>query len=206
MNELIDRFLDLPMRRRVLLLGASVLSIFFLYATYFYWPLSSEIEEKQENVATLRQERDKKKAMVANLADMRRVVAELDAQLKKATAELPEKKEIPELLSNISSLGSDSGLVIVVFRQRPEEFSDFYAQVPVEVRVKGTYHQVGTFFDKVGRLNRIVNVSDIGLKEPRPERESVMVNAGFTATTYRFLDEAERERIAKERAEREKNK
>lgn len=204
MNDLIDRFLDLPMRRRVLLLGAGVLSLFFLYATYFYWPMSAEIEEKQENVAALRQERDKKKAMVANLAEMRRTVAELDAQLKKATAELPDKKEIPELLSNISSLGSDSGLIIVVFRQRPEDFQDFYAQVPVEVRVKGTYHQVGTFFDKVGRLNRIVNVSDIGLKDPRNERDSMIVNAAFTATTYRFLDEVERERIAKEREAREK--
>ena len=205
MNELIDRFLDLPMRRRVILLGASLLSIFFLYATYFYWPLSSEIEEKQENVATLKQERDRKKQMVANLAEMREMVASLDAQLKKATAELPEKKEIPELLSNISSLGSDSGLSIIVFRQRPEEFQDFYAQVPVEVRVRGTYHQVGTFFDKVGRLNRIVNVSEIGLKDPRVDRESVLVTAAFTATTYRFLDEAERERIAKER-EQEKKK
>lgn len=205
MNELIDRFLDLPMRRRVLLLGASVLSLFFLYATYFYWPMSSEIQEKEENVATLRQERDRKKQMVANLDEMRRTVAELDASLKKATAELPEKKEIPELLSNISSLGSDSGLAIIVFRQKPEEFQDFYAGVPVEVRVKGTYHQVGTFFDKVGRLNRIVNVADIGMKEPKADRDSVLVTAAFTATTYRFLDEAERERIAKQR-EQEKKK
>jgi type IV pilus assembly protein PilO len=205
MNELIDRFLDLPMRRRVLLLSAAMLSLFFLYATYFYWPLSAEIQEKSENVATLKQERDRKRQMVANLEEMRRTVADLDANLKRATAELPDKKEIPELLSNISSLGSDSGLAIMLFRQKPEEYQDFYAQVPVEVRVRGTYHQVGTFFDKVGRLNRIVNVGDIGMKEPRADRESIVLTAAFTATTYRFLDEAERERIAKER-EQEKKK
>jgi type IV pilus assembly protein PilO len=204
MNEIIDRFLDLPVRRRILLLGASVLSLFFLYATYSYWPMSAEIQERTDNVAALRHECDRKKAMVSNLAEMRRMVAELDAQLRRATAELPDKKEIPELLSNISSLGSESGLTVVVFRQRPEEFSDFYAMVPVEVRVKGSYHQVGTFFDKVGRLNRIVNVSDIGLKEPRAERESVIVSSAFTATTYRFLDEAERERIAKQREQEKK--
>jgi type IV pilus assembly protein PilO len=205
MNELIDRFLDLPMRRRILMLGAGVLSLFFLYATYFYWPMSQEIEEKSENIVALKHERDRKKAMVANLTDMRKTVAELDAQLRRATAELPDKQEIPELLSSVSSLGSDSGLVIIVFRQRPEEFADFYAMVPVEVRVKGTYHQVGTFFDKIGRLNRIVNVGDIGLKDPKPERDSVIMTAAFTATTYRFLDEAERERIAKQR-EQEKKK
>src|SRR5262249_41619659 len=103
-----------------------------------------------------------------------------------------------------SSLGSDSGLVIIVFRQKPEEFQDFYAQVPVEVRVKGTYHQVGSFFDKIGRLNRIVNVGDILLKEPKVTGESVLVASSFTATTYRFLDEAERERIAKEREKEKK--
>lgn len=205
MNDLIERFLDLPMKRRVLLLGASVLSVFFMYATYLYWPLQAEIEEKTENVAALRQERDRKKAMVANLAQMREMVANLEASLKKATAELPDEKEIPELLTNISSLGGDSGLIMMVFRQRPEEYFDFYAQVPVEVRVRGTYHQVGTFFDKIGRLSRIVNVGDIGMKEPRVERESVVVTSAFTATTYRFLDEAERERIAKQR-EQEKNK
>lgn len=204
MNNIIDRFLDLPMRRRVLLLGAGILSIFFMYATYLYWPMSAEIDEKTENVVALKQERDRKKAMVANLAQMRQQVADLEASLKKATAELPDEKEIPELLSNISSLGSDSGLAIIVFRQKPEEYLDFYAQVPVEVRVKGTYHQVGTFFDKVGRLNRIVNVGDIGMKEPRVERDSVVVTSAFTATTYRFLDEAERERIAKQREEEKK--
>lgn len=205
MNDLIDRFLDLPMRRRALLLGAGVLSIFFMYATYVYWPMSAEIEEKQENVAALRQERDRKKSMVANLAQMREMVATLEASLKKATAELPDQKEIPELLSNISSLGGDSGLTMIVFRQKAEEYFDFYAQVPVEVRVRGTYHQVGTFFDKVGRMNRIVNVGDIGMREARVDRDSVVVTSAFTATTYRFLDEAERERLAKQREE-EKNK
>jgi type IV pilus assembly protein PilO len=204
MNDLIERFLDLPMQRRVLLLGVGVLGIFFLYATYFYWPLGEEIERRRETVAQLESDRDRKKAMVANIEATRKMVADLDARLKKVTAELPDKKEIPELLSNISSLGSDSGLTIIVFRQRPEQFEEFYAQVPVEVRVKGTYHQVGTFFDKVGRLNRIVNVSDISLKEPQNRRDSLVVTSSFTATTYRFLDDAERERIAKQRAQEKK--
>lgn len=205
MNELIERFLDLPMSRRVLLLGVGTLSVFFLYATYLYWPMSEQIGQMRQQVAQLAQDRDRKKQMVANLAEMRKLVADLDANLKRVTSELPDKKEIPELLSSVSSLGSDSGLTIIVFRQRPEQFEEFYAQVPVEVRVHGTYHQVGTFLDKVGRLNRIVNVSDIAMKEPKVHRDSLLVNAAFTATTYRFLDEAERERVAKQR-EQEKKK
>ena len=203
MNELFDRFLGLPMRQRVLLLSASILSIFFFYFSYFYWPLSSEISEKRDNVAMMQHDRDRKMQMVANLAAMREQVADLSAELKEATAQLPDSKEIPDLLSNISSLGRESGLDILVFRQRPEEYDDFYASVPVEIRVQGSYHQVGTFFSKVGHLDRIVNVNEISMKDPHIDGESVTINTSCTATTFRFLDEAERARIEKER-EREK--
>ena len=98
MNELFDRFLGLPMRQRVLLLSASILSIFFFYFSYFYWPLSSEISEKRDNVAMMQHDRDRKMQMVANLAAMREQVADLSAELKEATAQLPDSKEIPDLL------------------------------------------------------------------------------------------------------------
>lgn len=203
MNELLDRFLDLPMRQRVMLLGALTASLLFFYFSYFYWPLGTEIAEKNDNVAMMRRDRDRKAQLVAGIAGMREMVEKLNADLKRATAQLPDSKEIPDLLSNVSSLGRESGLEVLVFRQRPEEFSDFYAAVPVEIRVEGSHHQVGTFFGKVGRLHRIVNVNQISMKDPRIEADAVRVQTSCTATTFRFLDEAERERIAKER-EREK--
>jgi len=60
---------------------------------------------------------------------------------------LPDTKEIPDLLSNISSLGREAGLDVVQFKQRPEKFEEFYAEVPVDILVRGTYHQVASFFD-----------------------------------------------------------
>ena len=111
------------------------------------------------------------------------------------------QKEIPDLLSAISSAGRESGLEIMLFKQKPERFQDFYAEVPVDVLVRGNYHQVATFFDRVGQLDRIVNVSDISMKDPKTEDGTMVVNTACSAVTFRFLDEQEREKVAKEKAE-----
>ncbi|HVO28285.1 MAG TPA: type 4a pilus biogenesis protein PilO [Candidatus Margulisiibacteriota bacterium] len=204
MNDLLERILDLPPRQRVLALVGGVALLFFVYAYFLYWPRSAEIDEKEQHKAELTSDRDRKKAMVANLERTRKEVAQLDGDLRKAVAQLPDTKEIPDLLSSISSLGRESGLEIIQFRQRPEKFEEFYAEVPVDILVKGTYHQVAAFFDKVGHMARIVNVSNVTTKSPaKIEAEAIELDTACVATTFRFLDEAERERIAKQK-EKEK--
>ena len=87
-------------------------------------------------------------------------------------------------------------------RQKPESYSEFYADVPVQMEMRGTYHELAAFMDRVKRLDRIVNVSDIQLRQPRVEGDVVVLTASCTATTFRFLDEQER----KARAEQQKAK
>jgi len=91
-----------------------------------------------------------------------------------------------------------------LFRQRPEVLLDFYAEVPVEMAMKGTYAQFTEFFDRVGKLNRIVNVKDIGMKTPQVSEGRVLLSTGCTAVTFRFLSDEERARIAAERAKKER--
>jgi len=200
MNALLARLLELPARQRVLLLVGAVFLLFFLYAYLFYWPRAQEISNRRAQLEDLTRNRDRMAAVASNLEAARKTVADLDAALKQAVAELPDTKEIPDLLSNVSSIGRESGLDVVQFRQRPEQPIDFYAEVPVEVLVRGTFQQIATFFDRVSRLTRIVNVSGIGMKMPtRMEHDPVILDTSCTVTTFRFLDEAERERIAKQR-------
>jgi type IV pilus assembly protein PilO len=204
MNELIERLLELPPRQRVLLLVGTVALVFFGYAYFLYWPRSAEISALEQQRDELRRDRDRKLAMVSNIERARAEVAQLDGDLRKAVSQLPDTKEIPDLLSNVSSLGRESGLEIMQFKQRPEQYADFYAEVPVDISVRGTYHQVASFFDKVGRMARIVNVSDVNIKSPpKIESDAVILDTACVAVTFRFLDEAERERIAKQR-EKEK--
>ena len=207
MNELFDRIMDMPVRQRVLLLVGSVFLLFFLYGYLLYLPRNAEIEEKEENLVALEKDRDRKAALVSNLPQLRQEVADLNAALKKAVAQLPDTKEIPDLLSGISAVARESGLEIQQFRQKQENYQDFYAEVPVEILVKGTYWQVEQFFKKVADLTRIVNVGDIGIKAPTLiENDPVQLQTSCAATTFRFLDEEEREKIRKEREKKEKGK
>ena len=204
MNDLLERILELPPRQRVLLLVGGVALLFFVYAYFLYWPRSAAIDELDQRRADLTLDRDRKAAMVANIERTRKEVAQLDGDLRKAVAQLPDTKEIPDLLSSISSLGRESGLEILQFRQKPEKFEDFYAEVPVDILVRGTYHQVAAFFDKVGRMARIVNVGNVATKSPaKIEGDAIDLDTSCVAVTFRFLDEAERERIAKQK-EKEK--
>jgi type IV pilus assembly protein PilO len=204
MEALLERLLELPPRQRVLLLVGGTAFLFFLYAYFLYWPRNEQIAGLEARRDQARLERSRKVMLVANLEKARAEVATLDGDLKKAVAQLPDTKEIPDLLSNISSLGRESGLEIIRFKQRPERFEEFYAAVPVDILVRGTYYQVATFFDKVGQMARIVNVSDVSIKSPpRATGDTVTLETSCAAVTFRFLDEAERERIAKQR-EKEK--
>ena len=207
MNELFDRILDMPVRQRVLLLVATVFMVFGGYAYLLYWPRADEITDKEQTVEALSQDRDRKAALIANLPQAKLELADLNAQLNKAIAQLPDTKEIPDLLSGISAVAREAGLEIQQFRQKPETYQEFYAEVPVEILVKGAYWQVESFFQRVSDLTRIVNMSDIGIKAPTLiESDPVKLQTSCAATTFRFLDEEERARIAKEREKKEGKK
>jgi len=204
MNDLIERLLELPLRKRVMLLVGGVSFMFFLYGYIVFWPRNTQLANLEAQKENLIHDRDRKTVLVANLEKARQEVVQLDGDLHKAAAELPTTKEIPDLLSNISSLARESGLEILQFKLRAEQYEDFYAKVPVDVLVRGTYHQVGAFFGKVGGMARIVNVTDVGIKGPvRLETDPVTLDTSCVAVTFRFLDEAERERIRKQK-EKEK--
>ena len=207
MTELLDRILEMPVRQRVLLLVAIVFVVFGGYAYLIYWPRTDEIAEKEQTVVTLREDRERKAALVANLAQAKQDVADLNAALKQAVSQLPDTKEIPDLLSGISAVARDAGLEIQQFKQKPEQYQEFYAEVPVEILVRGAYWQVESFFQRVSDLTRIVNMSDIGIKAPTLiESDPVKLQTSCAATTFRFLDEEERARIAKEREKKEGKK
>jgi type IV pilus assembly protein PilO len=207
MSDLIDRIMDMPARQRVLLLVGIVFFVFGGYAYLIYWPRAEQITDQEAQLAMLHQDRERKAALVANLPQAKKEVADLNAALNEAVAQLPDTKEIPDLLSGISAVARESGLEIQQFKQKPEAYQDFYAEVPVEILVRGTYWQVEAFFKRVAELTRIVNVSGIGIKAPALiENDPVKLQTSCAATTFRFLDEAERERIRKEREAKEGKK
>jgi type IV pilus assembly protein PilO len=192
MSEVIEQIMDRPLWQRVAGWVGSLLFFTYIFWTYFYSDLSEELVKLLDKTETLETQIAHEKRLAKNLPKVKAQVKELDIQLKKAMMELPDKKEIPDLLASISDLAMDSGLEVQLFKPKAENFREFYAEVPVQISVGGTYHQVATFFDEVGHLSRIVNISAIGIKDPKIGDNDVQVNTECVATTFRYLDESER--------------
>ena len=206
MNELFERLFELEPSRRLMVYGGVAAVILGLYWYFFFSPGQALIGEKTKLVEDKHTEKTTKTRMIARLPTIREEVKELEAQLRAALSQLPDQKEIPELLSTVSTVGREAGLEILVFRQRPENLQEFYAEVPVEMVMRGNYRQVTSFLDAVGKLNRIVNVTNISLKSPQVRPDGVIIDTSCTAVTFRFLSEEERARIAAQKKAEEAKK
>ena len=108
----------------------------------------------------------------------------MDAQFEEALKLLPDKKEIPSLLRKVTQLGNDSQLDFRVFVPQKETDRGFYMEIPVSIEVRGTYHNTVVFFDKVGHMERIMNILNVSMK-PVSE-QSTMLSTNCNAVTYRF--------------------
>lgn len=202
MTELLDRIFGLPRKQKIALLAGAILAMVGFYYTSFYSPQAYQIGDLSEQIETSRRERDKKIKTAANKPKLGEELRRLDGLLKEAVAQLPSLKEIPELLSSISNKAREAGLDVVLFRPRPENVQEFYAEVPVDIVVRGGFHNTVTFFDEVGRLSRMINMTNIELKTLKGKEDQGALEAVTLATTFRFLDERERAKVAAERAAR----
>ena len=194
MNPLIQNILDRPLSHRIGIWAGSFVFLGFVFWQYFYGPQVAELDKLQSKIESLNSEIGHEQRLARNLVKFRKEVKDLEVKLKMALAELPDEKEIPDLLSNMSNLARDAGLEVNLFKPNPEVFREFYAEVPVTMSVEGTFHQVATFFDEVGRLPRIVNINQIYIREPKLSEgeEQMRIKSDCMATTFRYLDESQR--------------
>jgi type IV pilus assembly protein PilO len=206
LNQILDAILERSKAQKLAILGVTVVLLAALYYSFLYSPRAEEIAKLADSVEIAHNEKTVKTQKASNLARLRKDHAQLDAQLKKAVAQLPEKKEIPDLLTTISTKAQQSGLDILLFRPRAETFQEFYAEIPVDITVKGNFHNTVSFFDEVGRLNRLVNIGTIGFKYQTMSGDNVVLETTSVATAFRFLDEVERKKIAEEKAKAAKAK
>ena len=204
MKELLDRILFLSKAQKTGILIGLILVLIVMDWSFDYSPRSQRIIALQEEILGVQGELDRKRKLTEDLPKLRRQLQGLDRMLNKAVTQLPGRKEIPELLSNISAKAREAGLEVLIFRPQGENPRDFYAEIPVDIVVRGGFHNVVTFFDEVGRLNRLVNVRNIEMRNPKVNGTKMSVQTSTQAVTFRFLDEAERAKIAAQRAAKKK--
>jgi type IV pilus assembly protein PilO len=154
----------------------------FLYFSYF--PKADEIDKTTQEIAALESKLNQAKARAARLDEFEAQKAEVDAQFAEALKLLPDSKEIPSLLKTISQLGADAGLEVRLFSQGKETSRDFYMEISHSLEVSGPFHNVAVFFDKVGRMERIVNILNVSMK-PVKTRSTTLITR-CDAVTYYF--------------------
>jgi type IV pilus assembly protein PilO len=179
--------IKMPIRIAIFAGTIVILAVAFWY--FVYDPYSTEIAETEGKIAKLQTEINKAKARAGNLKRFEVEYAEVDAQFQEALKLLPNTKEIPSLLKSVTQLGTDSQLEFLLFSPQRERAQDFFMEIPVSIEVSGTYHNVAIFFDKVGQMERIVNILNVSMT-PQKERSTILT-ARFDAVTYRFKGETD---------------
>lgn len=169
----------------VVIIGLSVWLLF--------WPKYKQIDALNVQLNKVQAELAKTKKNVEKLNFWRTEMKKKEVQYKTVMRALPEKEEIPSLLAGVSEAGKDAGLEFLLFQPKPESKKEFYAEIPVDINVSGTYHQVAVFYDKVSKLPRIVNIRNIKMVPASKGKEggtSNTLNTSCQAVTYKFIEKA----------------
>jgi len=202
--NLLDRLRDSGSAQKIVIFCSAVAVVLLLDWSYVYGPRAERLEQTTREVEGLRTELEAKRDKSNAREEFVRELRLLSGRVREAEARLPDEREIADLLSNVASSARAVGLDLTLFRQKPETYADFYARVPVEMTMRGTYHELAQFLDRVKRLDRIVNVADIAVRKPQLQGGVLLVDASCVATTFRFLSEEERQRIQAEQAQQGK--
>jgi type IV pilus assembly protein PilO len=154
-----------------------------------YWdPKTVQEQAKVAQLNTLREEIRKLEAVAAKLEEFRAKVNQLEAQLETLKRFLPPEKETPDLMRKVEYLARQSNLIVRAFKPAATLNKDYYQEWPIAIDVEGNYHNLALFFDRVGRLPRLVNVGNVRVRSQPKQTANNTVTANCTATTYVYVD------------------
>ena len=174
--------------------GSVMACFLFIAAFLFYFLVWTEQKPILDRVVaeeqTLRETFKTKHSKAVNLAVYQQQLADIERSFGALLRQLPGKTEVPNLLVDISQVGVGAGLEEKLFQPSAEVKKDFYAELPIKIKLTGSYHQMGEFVSGIAALPRIVTLHEITI---RPENKDMYDNLSFelTAKTFRYLDDAE---------------
>lgn len=155
---------------------------------WFDWQGQVEtLEARQTEEVQLRESWVTKKRQAVNLDEHRRQLAEIDRQFGALLKQLPNRAEMDSLLSDINQAGLGRGLQFELFKPGADVIKEFYAEMPIDVRVTGVYHDLGEFVADLASMPRVVTLGDVGIEADKDGRLKLQAKA----VTYRYLDEEE---------------
>ncbi len=184
----------------------AIVAALVLAAGYFLdiQSLQDDLARVNNKEQQLKQEFERKQAKAANLDAYKAQMAEMKDSFGAMIRQLPSKTEVEDLLVDISQTGLASGIEFQLFKPLAEKHIEFYAELPIQLEMTGTYHQFGEFVSGIAALPRIVTLQNIEIKKGKGKKGDLTMKV--TAKTYRYLDENEVSSIRKKKRKKKKRR
>jgi type IV pilus assembly protein PilO len=204
MEQLIERVAKAPLGAKVAVLTGILLAVTLLNYFVIGFPtfgasvsdLEARIQRSEVEQKKLDGDYIEKTAIANNLNQFRRERELLEQRLADALAELPNDKNLDELLQSFQDRAMKAGVEIQTIEPQALQPEGFYARVPIPMTVQGNYHEIATFLDSLGRLRRIVNVSNLSFESPKESNGKLILTSRLLATTFMFLDSKDAKKAA----------
>ena len=171
----------------------TVVAVGVLALGYFV-DIQAQQDELERNISEekrFKEDFEIKQAKAANLDAYKAQMVEMEDSFGAMIRQLPSKTEVEDLLVDISQTGLASGIEFQLFKPLAEKHIEFYAELPITLKMTGTYHQFGEFVSGIAALPRIVTLENISLKSAKGKGKKETLTMDVTAKTYRYLDESE---------------
>lgn len=164
----------------------------------------AQIKSLETKETELKQLFELKQAKAANLDSYKKQLKEIEKTFGSLLNQLPSRNEVADLLTDISQTGLSNGLEFDLFKPAGEQPKEFYAELPIDLKVRGEYHEFGKFMSGVAALPRIVTMHDFKIKtvpenksnKTKPKKKKHLLTLEAQAKTYRYLDEKELEKLS----------
>ena len=167
-------------------------------------PAHDELDAERAKEQTLKADYRNKLGQAVNLAELRKQKLQVEEYVTQLEKQLPGKAEMDALLSDINQAGLGRGLQFELFRPGQVAVKDYYAELPISIRVTGRYHDIGAFAGDIANLSRIVTLHNLNISAPQRDANGTL-SMEATARTYRYLDPTEVEEMKKNAAAKAKS-
>lgn len=182
---------SLPMSVKLVLLAALSLMLIVLGYFLLWSPELDELEQAKAKEQDLRQTFVSKKAQAVKIEAYRQQMIDIEKTFGALLKQLPDKSQMDGLLTDINQAGLGRGLEFELFKPGQEVAADFYAEMPIQIKIKGNYHDIGAFATDISKLSRIVTLNDISIAPLNKDVKDGALIMEAVAKTYRYLDSSE---------------
>lgn len=187
MDKFVAVFQKIPLAQKaafVLLVLAGMGAAYYFLG---YTEQEKSIKKLDRQFNELEDELHAKQQIAANLSKFKKKVEFLQQKLEEKKKNLPDDANLDQLLKTLNELSEKSQMRIIKFTPQIEKRKNFYAEIPVAMEIEGNYHEIATFFDKVSKEDRIINISRITLENPELRNGKVILEASCVAKTFKTI-------------------